>query len=163
MYVSQSLPFGSGFETISIYTQETKRDRLKLLWITYFKIADSKYFHLMLLWTFESNYDSTSLKQIYTIENSWTQFNNVSMQSFWFGHHQLRVADLNVAHLWVKNPQSRICQTKFWHCLLRPPHHTHHVTFQQPVLRSFLYGIKEAKYILICNSLYLCGLCICIY
>ena len=35
-------------------TQETKSDRLKSLWIAYFKIADSKYFRLIVLWTFES-------------------------------------------------------------------------------------------------------------
>ena len=31
----------------------------------------------------------------------------------WFGHHQLHLAHLNVAHLWMKNPQNRIYQTNF--------------------------------------------------
>ena len=48
----------------------------------------------------------------------------------WFGRHQLYLADLNVSHLWVKNPQNGIYQTNFdTFCLLRLPHHTHHVTF----------------------------------
>ena len=34
-------------------TRETKSDRLKLLWILYFKIPDSKYFRLIVLWAFE--------------------------------------------------------------------------------------------------------------
>ena len=37
-----------------VATQETKSDRLKLLCIAYFKIADSKLFRLIVLWTFES-------------------------------------------------------------------------------------------------------------
>ena len=35
-------------------TQETKSGRLKSLWIAYFKIADSKYFRLIVFWAFES-------------------------------------------------------------------------------------------------------------
>ena len=31
----------------------------------------------------------------------------------WFGHHQLHLADLNVLHLWVKNPRHGIYQTNF--------------------------------------------------
>ena len=66
----------------------------------------------------------------------------------WFAHHQLHLADLNVAHLSVKNPQNGIYQTNFdIVCLSRIPHDTHHVTFQQPVLRSFLHGNKETKYV----------------
>ena len=36
------------------FTQETKSGRLKSLWIAYFKIADSTYFRLIVLWAFES-------------------------------------------------------------------------------------------------------------
>ena len=32
-------------------------------------------------------------------------------------------------------------------CLLRLSHHTHHVTFQQPVLRSFLHKNRKEKYV----------------
>ena len=31
----------------------------------------------------------------------------------WFGHHQLHLAALDVAHLWVKNPQNGIYPTNF--------------------------------------------------
>ena len=31
----------------------------------------------------------------------------------WFGHHQLHLTDLNVAHLWVENPQNGMYQTNF--------------------------------------------------
>ena len=37
----------------STTTQETKGDRLKSLWIAYFKMADSKYFRLIVLRAFE--------------------------------------------------------------------------------------------------------------
>ena len=51
-------------------TQETKSDRLKSLWIAYFKIADSKYFRLIVLWAFESvsffdrQFDSRPIKSL---------------------------------------------------------------------------------------------------
>ena len=65
----------------------------------------------------------------------------------WFGHHQLHLADLNAAHLWIKNPQNGIYQTDFdTICLVRLLCHTLHVNYLQPVLRSFLYGNKKAKY-----------------
>ena len=36
-----------------LHIQETKSDMLKSLWFAYFKIADSKYFRLIVLWAFE--------------------------------------------------------------------------------------------------------------
>ena len=45
-----------------------------------------------------------------------------------------------------KSPE-RNYQTNFdTVCFLTLPQHTHHVTFQQPVLRFFLHGNKKAKY-----------------
>ena len=46
-----------------------------------------------------------------------------------FGYHQIHLADLNVAHFWMRNLQNEIYQTNFdtvWS--LRLPHHTHHAT-----------------------------------
>ena len=55
-------------------------------------------------------YDGRLLILVFlTFRQSLAQLHEVVIRLWlWFSHHHLHLADLNVAHLWVKNPQNGI-------------------------------------------------------
>ena len=85
-FLTSHLGSNCWFVFFVLYTQETKNDRLKSLWIAFLKFADSKYFRLIVLWGFESAsffnrlFDPRAIKSLL----SWIVCTLLAFVKLWF-------------------------------------------------------------------------------